>query len=91
MGGIPQYATYLVHRLFDERMKISHLINLAVYVISETATQDPKVGGPIRVATISKEKGYLELSEEDVHKIQIRNEDHNKELRGFFYGEEKNG
>jgi hypothetical protein len=36
-------------------MSRSHLIALAIYVISETATQDPKVGGPIRVAADSVE------------------------------------
>ena len=93
MGGIPQYATYLVHRLFNPDMCREHLIPLAVYVISETATQDPKVGGPIRVVEISMENGYIELEESEVEEVMEHNEEQNKKLREFFFkgGEEKIG
>jgi len=85
MGGIPQYATYLVHRLFNPEMCRKHLIPLAVYVISETATQDPKVGGPIRVAEISMENGYIELEQSEIQKVMAHNEEQNKKLREFFF------
>jgi hypothetical protein len=55
--GIPQYATYLLHRLYDRRMNTEQLSSLAAYLITETATQDPKVGGPVRMAQITKEDG----------------------------------
>jgi 20S proteasome alpha/beta subunit len=63
LGGIPQYATYLVHRLYNPAMNREHLLSLAVYIVAETATQDPKVGGPIRLAQIAKDTGFQEVEE----------------------------
>jgi 20S proteasome alpha/beta subunit len=91
LGGIPQYATYLTHRLYNPEMSRKHLVSLAVYVISETATQDPKVGGPIRVAEISKDKGYMELEQNCIQEVIRRNEGINRRLREFFFGEEVEG
>jgi len=85
LGGIPQYATYLTHRLYNPEMTVENLINLAVFVISETATQDPKVGGPIRVAIISKDKGFRELDESRINEVIRKNEEAHKMLREFFF------
>lgn len=38
LGGIPQYATYLGHRLYDSQMFRKNLTELAAYVITETAS-----------------------------------------------------
>jgi len=86
LGGVPQYATYLTHRLYNPEMSRKNLISLAIYVISETATQDPKVGGPIRVAEISKENGYIALEPSIISEVTLLNEEQNKLLRGFFFG-----
>ncbi len=84
-GGIPQYATYLTHRLFDPSKPVRALANLAEYLISETASQDPKVGGPIKVALITAEGGYRDLSEEELEAIRTRNQEATKLLRDSFY------
>jgi 20S proteasome alpha/beta subunit len=91
LGGIPQYATYLTHRLYNPKMTLDDLVKLAVFVISETATQDPKVGGPIRVAVILREEGYKELDESYVNKVIKENERAHEELRKFFFGGEVHG
>lgn len=88
LGGIPQYATYLVHRLYDPGMSISNLFSLAAYIISETATQDPKVGGPVRMAQITSDKGYVQLSEDEVTEIIKHNDELNTRLRDFFFTKE---
>jgi len=88
LGGIPQYATYLTHRLYDPEMTREQLVHLAVYVISETSTQDPKVGGPIRVTEISWEKGYIELEQYHIEEVIQRNEKAHEKLRNFFLGKE---
>lgn len=86
LAGIPQYATYLINRLYNPQMKIPHLQVLATYLISETATQDPKVGGPINIATITPKDGYKELDEEIISQIISKNEGQNQKLREFFFG-----
>lgn len=88
LGGIPQYATYLGHRLYDSQMSRRNLTMLAAYVITETATQDPKVGGPIRIAEISHQQGYHEMEEAELAEITNRNADLSKNLREFFFPKE---
>jgi 20S proteasome alpha/beta subunit len=65
LAGISQYTMYLLPILYDRRMKIENLMSLAAYLISVTATQDPGVGGPIRIASITSQEGYKEFLEED--------------------------
>lgn len=71
--------------LYNPQMAVVHLRALAAYLISETATQDPKVGGPIRIAEITPEKGYQELDESIVNEIIKKNEEQNLKLRKFFF------
>lgn len=60
---------------------------MAVYVITETATQDPKVGGPVRVAKISYESGYNQLDASYINEVIEKNKNINKTLKQCFYGE----
>ena len=85
LSGIPQYAVYLMHRFYDPAMKVGHLARLATYLISETATQDPKVGGRIRVAKITKSQGYAELSEKEVETINKKNDQQSNKLKQSFF------
>jgi len=89
LHGIPQYATYLMHRFYDSNMKVSNLVKLAAFMISETATQDPKVGGPLKVCTITKKEGVKELSEQEVQKTVKTNQAKIHDVKSFFF-EEKN-
>ena len=66
---------------------MAQLKALAAYVISETATQDPKVGGPIQMAEISAYKGFVEIADTEIREIIVRNEEQNKKLREFFFRE----
>jgi 20S proteasome alpha/beta subunit len=86
LAGVPQYATYLMHRLYNPQMSVRHLSSLAAYLITETATQDPKVGGPVRIAQITPSEGYKELDEPSVNGIIKKNETQNLKLRKFFFG-----
>lgn len=87
LAGVPQYATYLIHRLYNSQMRLNNIKNLSAYLIQETATQDPKVGGPIRMAQITIEDGYQELPENEISEITKKNEEQNTKLRKFFFAE----
>lgn len=89
MAGVPQYAIYLMHRLYNPAMGVADLVRLAAYLISETATQDPKVGGPIRIASITEDSGFRELDSPEVLEIIKLNEEQNTKLRNFFFEETK--
>lgn len=85
MIGVPQYATYLSNRFYDPQMSSEEAAILAVYLISETASQDPKVGGPIKVAIIMPDSGYRELEDREIADILKKNERQNIRLKRFFF------
>lgn len=64
-GGIPIYAIYIYGRKYRSDMDIEELCGLAAYAISETATQDQRVGGPIRMIKILP-SGAEELTEKEI-------------------------
>lgn len=84
MSGVPQYAVYLAHRYYDPSISVKQAKALAEYLITETASQDPKVGGPIHMAEIPPDSGYRELSKEELEEIHASNEELNQNLRKFF-------
>jgi 20S proteasome alpha/beta subunit len=67
-GGIPIYAIYLYGRRYRTQMPIDQLTGLAAYVISETASQDQRVGGPIRMAQVLPE-GSKELTDTQIRDL----------------------
>ena len=84
--GVAQYALYLLNRLYEADRTISELTSLAVYVITETASQDGKVGGPVNVITIkSDDEGCQTLAAEAVLNIQEANQTRSKALQNSFY------
>ena len=84
LSGIPQYAVYLSHRYYDPSISTERAKALAEYLISETASQETKVGGRIRMAEITPKNGYRELSEDEVKTISEANTSLNQRLRQFF-------
>ncbi len=85
MAGVPQYAVYLSHRYFDPAMTGESAAALAEYLISETASQDPKVGGPIRIAKVLP-TGYHPLTDDEISTLKKRNMKLNSKLKRFFIG-----
>lgn len=85
VAGIPQYAIYLLHRLYDRQMSLRSLQALATYLITETATQDPKVGGPIAMAEITPTGGFNELDSGTIDAYVKANEEQSRNLRQFFF------
>ena len=67
--GVGQYALYLLNRLYEPKSKVSELQALAAYVITETASQDGKVGGPIQMMTITPPGGCAPLSPKKIAKV----------------------
>jgi len=91
LSGVPQYAVYLMHRFYHPDMTVDNLVRLAAHLIAETATQDPKVGGPIRIATITPEEGFQELTESAIREILRLNNEQNEKLKRFFFGGDEHG
>lgn len=63
--GIPIYAIYIYGRRYRSGMTVDELCGLAGYAISETATQDLRVGGNIRMIKILPERASV-LTENEI-------------------------
>ncbi len=85
VAGVAQYALYLLNRLYQPDRSIEELIALAVYVITETASQDGKVGGPVNVIKITSQDGCVELNTAAVQAVLDANEVRSGNLRSSFY------
>lgn len=85
LNGVAQYALYLLNRLYVPASPIEKLIPLAAYIITETASQDGKVGGPVQIMTIDPDKGCIPLQPEQVNKIVEQNLQRSLNLRKSFF------
>jgi 20S proteasome alpha/beta subunit len=85
VDGIGQYALYLLNRLYEKNRDVRQLRSLAAYVITETASQDGKVGGPLQMMTIRPESGHQEVSQIEVAEILSQNEARSRQLKEAFY------
>jgi 20S proteasome alpha/beta subunit len=88
LGGVAQYALYLLNRLYSSDMTVEDLKHLAAYVVTETAAQDGKVGGPVQMAVILPNTGF-EVGSEELAKIVVENEHLSKDLKGLFRSAKK--
>lgn len=86
LEGVAQYALYLLNRLYTAELA-KKLLPLAAYVITETASQDGKVGGPVQMMEISPENGHRILSSEEINKIVALNSSRSDNLKVSFFKE----
>lgn len=85
LTGVAQYALYLLNRLYEPDRSLKDITSLAVYVITETASQDGKVGGPVRVITLTPDGPGSSLTDEQVKAIEDTNATRALTLRQSFY------
>jgi 20S proteasome alpha/beta subunit len=90
LEGLPQYALYLLNRLYNPDSSVKNLLPLAAYVITETASQDGKVGGPVQMIKILPDAGCVTLNSEEINKIIESNNDRSKNLKTSFFGSAEN-
>jgi 20S proteasome alpha/beta subunit len=84
LSGVAQYALYLMNRIYQSDITLENAISIAHYVITETATQDGKVGGPVRMAVISPDAGYSEIPSADSTKLKEKDRKVNEALAKLF-------
>ena len=70
-AGIPTFATYILNRRYDRNASVEVLAGLVAFAISETASQDQRVGGPIRMTTIEPD-GAKEFNQNEVQSLLER-------------------
>jgi 20S proteasome alpha/beta subunit len=85
LTGVPQYGTYLLHRLFSQEMDIEDALALAAYVITETATQDAKVGGPLQLMFLKDGGSVVALTADKILEIVNENTERSNKLKELFF------
>lgn len=67
-------ARFLLNKLFYPEISVEQLSELAVFLLVETATSEPTVGGPLQLATITLGQGFQRLHEQDINEILRRSQ-----------------
>lgn len=87
LSGVAQYALYLLNRLYTPKSNVENLLALGAYVITETASQDGKVGGPVQMIKILPHLGCRTLNSQEINTIVKSNTDRSEKLKVLFFGE----
>lgn len=82
--GVAHYALYLLNRLYRRDISLDVAKDLAAYCIEETASQDGKVGGPLRMAIVRPNQDTEILADEEIAKLGERVNAHREALRASF-------
>jgi 20S proteasome alpha/beta subunit len=85
LEGTAQYALYLLNRLYTPDSSVKNLLPLSAYVITETASQDGKVGGPVQLLKIMPDKGCVSLGSQEINKLIEINNNRSKNLKVSFF------
>jgi len=85
LEGVAQYALYLLNRLYTQNSTVKNLLPLSAYVITETASQDGKVGGPVQMLKILRDKGCVTLNSKEINSIVESNINRSENLKVSFF------
>jgi 20S proteasome alpha/beta subunit len=83
-SGVVPLAVYLLNRLYRRGLALDIAKDLAAYCILETASQDGKVGGPIRLAVARPNADIVILTDEEIAEVSRRADRHRETLRNSF-------
>jgi hypothetical protein len=65
------------------------LMPLGTYVITETSSQDGKVGGPVQLMKIIPNEGCVPLTQEEINTIIQDNKLRSEKLQQSFLGDKE--
>lgn len=74
LAGQWPVSQYLENILYYHEMDVEQLKRLAIFLLVETETVAPSVGGALQVATITLENGFQRLNEQEIRKLICENQ-----------------
>jgi 20S proteasome alpha/beta subunit len=83
-AGVVPLAVYLLNRLYRRSLDVEIAKDLAMYCIAETASQDGKVGGPIRLAVVTPGTDTFIMGDLEMTSVTARVERHRETLKNSF-------
>lgn len=69
-----QVSQFLFDNVFYPEMTVEQLVDLAVLALLETQSVEAGVGGPIQLATVTLDKGFQRLHDEDLRPVIRRSQ-----------------
>ncbi len=82
--GVVTLTIYLLNRLYKRGLDLDIAKDLAAYCILETASQDGKVGGPMRMAIVRPGAETEIISDQEINRLAARVDQHREALRTSF-------
>jgi len=82
--GIVPLTVYLLNRLYRRNLDLDIAKDLAAYCILETASQDGKVGGPMRMAIVRPNQDTEIIGDAELESLRTRVDQHRDALRNSF-------
>lgn len=82
--GVAPLALYLLNRLYRRNLSLEIAKDLAAYCIEETASQDGKVGGPLRMAVVRQNQPTEIIGADELAALGRRVSAHREALRNSF-------
>jgi 20S proteasome alpha/beta subunit len=83
--GITPLASYILNTLYSKEITLKQALELAVFAILETASQDGKIGKDIQMASFSLRSTFKSYSEEETRLYIAQAEKHRQDLKKAFY------
>jgi hypothetical protein len=83
-AGVVPLAVYLLNRLYKRGLSVDIAKGLAAYCIIETASQDGKVGGPLKMAVARADADIVVIDDNEIADIGKRAGRHRETLRNSF-------
>jgi 20S proteasome alpha/beta subunit len=85
--GITPLASYILNNLYTKEISLRHALELAIFAILETASQDGKIGKDIQIASFSLRDTFKAYTEEETRHYISQAQKHRLDLRKAFYVE----
>ncbi len=83
LSGVTSYARCFLNLLYSQDTETEVLEHLAAYVLTKTATQTAKVGGPVQMVTITPDSAG-KMSDKRLDSIIRENEERGKRFKDVF-------
>lgn len=83
--GITPLASYILNTLYTKEISLKHALELSVFAILETASQDGKIGKDIQMASFSLRDTFKVYSEDETRHYISQAEKHRQDLKKAFY------
>jgi len=83
--GVPTFANYILNRIYlKNKFKLQEVVDMAVFCILETASQDGSVSEEIQIATFSIKQNFKFYNQSKVDEAKSRAREHRINLQRLF-------